>query len=286
MSATCAPANQRNASSNVPDHERDEKSVPSRARHRGPNLKSVLGSLWGQLTYDLKSQVRNPSATFFTLALPLLFLLAFGMTNDDPSAAAEYYVPSIMILAIASGTFTNLAVTLTYLREFGQLKRILVTPLPVSAYLGSRVLAGAGVALLTVIILGLVGYFAFEVSPSQPVILCLAVVMTVAVGSALGLAVTAFIRSETAAAPLANAISLPLLLVSGVFFPLASMPDWVERVSGYLPFTALVAGATGAYEGEVTRETIVNMLVYPSAWIVLGVLVIWKGFSFSPMKRR
>lgn len=282
MTATYAPSSSRAGTST----NRDEGPGHMRARHRNPEMKSMPAALWGQLKYDLKSQVRNPSATFFTLALPLLFLLAFGMTSDDPSAAAEYYVPSIMILAIASGTFTNLAVTLTYLREFGQLKRILVTPLPVSAYLGSRVVAGAGVSLLTVTILGLVGYFAFDVSPVQPLVLSLAVVMTLAVGSALGLAVTAFIRSETAAAPLANAISLPLLLVSGVFFPLTSMPDWVERISGFLPFTALVEGATGAYESEVSRETIVNMLIYPSAWVALGVVIIWKRFSFSPMKRR
>lgn len=282
MTATYAPLSSR-ARSVGPDQEGPEHT---RARHRNPGLKSPPAALWGQLKYDVKSQIRNPSATFFTLALPLLFLIAFGMTSDDPSSAAEYYVPSIMVLAIASGTLTNLAVTLTYLREFGQLKRILVTPLPVSAYLGSRVVAGAAVALLTVTVLGLVGYVAFDVSPAQPLVLALAVLMTLAVGSALGLAVTAFIRSETAAAPLANAISLPLLLVSGVFFPLTSMPDWVARISGYLPFTALVEGATGAYESEVNPDTIGNMLIYPSAWVALGVVIMWKGFSFSPVKRR
>lgn len=262
----------------------DASTTPG--RHSARKLPSPLRGLVSQLRWDVLQQVRNPAAIFFTLALPLLFLVAFSVTNDNPKEAAGYYVPATMALAVASGTLTNLAVTLSYLREYGQLKRVLVTPLPRSSYLGSRVVAAGFVSLLTCVVLWLVGDRVYGVTPAQPGLLALAVVLILAAGSALGILTTVLIRSETAAAPIANAVGLPLMLASGVFFPLSSTPGWFEDAAQFLPFTRSVELAVDAYEGGGDSDAVVAALVSGAGWALVAGLLAVRFFAWAPRKRR
>lgn len=242
-----------------------------------------------QLRYDCKNQVRNPASMFFTMILPVVFVVIFSVTSNDKATSATYFVPAMMILAVASGTLTNIAVTLAYLREYGQLKRVLVTPVPRSSYLGSRLVSGGLVSVAAVLLLAGVGGIAFDASPGahgELLALSAAVLAVMVVGSCLGLAATALIRSESAAAPLANAISLPLLLASGVFFPLDSAPDWFSSFAGYLPFTPAVDVATAAYTGPVTAQSLLELGLVTGAWVLIAVVLIWRLFSWAPTRRR
>ena len=78
---------------------------------------------------------RNPSAAFFNFLLPLLFLALFGAIFADDEDDLQVIVPGIAGMAVMSTTFSALAMTITYLRESGVLKRMRGTPLPTSAYL-------------------------------------------------------------------------------------------------------------------------------------------------------
>lgn len=261
-------------------------ATTSRRSRRRRKLPSPVSGLISQLRWDVLQQARNPAAVFFTLALPLLFLVAFSVTNDDPESAAAYYVPATMALAVASGTLTNLAVTLSYLREYGQLKRVLVTPLPRSSYLGSRVVAAGIVSALTCVVLGVIGAQFYGVTPEQPGSLILAIGLILLAGSALGILTTVLIRSETAAAPIANAIGLPLMLASGVFFPLSSTPEWFERLAQFLPFTRSVELAVDAYDGSADGDAALAALASGGGWALGAGLLAVRFFAWAPRKRR
>ena len=86
--------------------------------------------LRSQVGYDLLAFRRNPAATFFTVVLPLIFLLLFTsifgnevLEGRDGLRAATFYVPGILALAIISATMVNLAMTTVTRREDGALKR-------------------------------------------------------------------------------------------------------------------------------------------------------------------
>lgn len=249
-------------------------------RHR-----AVLATLH-QFPWDARQQMRNPAAMFFTLALPVLFLVAFSVTSGDATSAATYYVPATMGLAVASGTLTNLAVTLTYLREFGQLKRVLVTPLPRGAFLGSRILAAAMASVLTCLVLGALGRVLYDASPQQLPLLVLAVLLILVCGSALGVAITTVIHSETASAPIANAIGLPLMLASGVFFPLETTPSWFASAAAYLPFTRCIDLAVASYQGTGTVPMALRAILTSCVWALAASVIALRFFAWAPRKRR
>ena len=70
---------------------------------------------WHQFRYDLHAFFRNRQARFFTLALPVLFLVIFAFVFTGTTKVAGgsidtsvYYVSVIITLAIISGAFGNL----------------------------------------------------------------------------------------------------------------------------------------------------------------------------------
>ena len=86
-----------------------------------------------QSRYDLLAFVRNRQSQFFTLALPVLFLVifasVFGGQGDTVQVAggristSVYYVPGIIALGIIAACFVNLVISVTAQRERGVLKR-------------------------------------------------------------------------------------------------------------------------------------------------------------------
>ncbi|MFV0308737.1 MAG: ABC transporter permease [Desertimonas sp.] len=247
----------------------------------------VVAGFFHQLRYDLKMQVRNPVAVCFTVVLPLAFLLMFtGLAGGDAADNAKRYVPATMVIGLLSGTTTNLTITLAYLREYGMLRHVLVTPLPRLSYLGSRVAAAGVLAVVSTALIAVTGGALFGAWPRDAGPLLLALVAGTLVGSAMGVALTALVRSEVAATPLANAVTLPLLVLSGAFFSLDAAPSWVQQLARWLPAEPVVDVAAAAYADGPTADAIVHLLVVTTIWLVVSVAVTRAWFTWTPRSRR
>jgi ABC-2 type transport system permease protein len=57
-----------------------------------------------------------------------------------------------------------------------------------------------------------------------------------------GMAIAGWAKDDIQAAPLANIISFPMLFLSGSFFPRFLMPEWIQKISYYLPLTPIIDG--------------------------------------------
>jgi ABC-2 type transport system permease protein len=116
----------------VSDHALDEP-----IRRARPYRSSVpwRRAAWRQYRLERKMFWRNPSAG--VLQLPAAAYLPRAVRRDLRRQRGEPGGDRARIagMAVMSTTFSALAMTLTYLRESGVLKRIRGTPLPTSAYL-------------------------------------------------------------------------------------------------------------------------------------------------------
>src|SRR5437773_1629110 len=99
-----------------------------------------------QVRYTNKAFWRNPASAFFTFVFPLMFLVIFtalfGGTQDTlfgTIKSSNYYIPAIATFSIITATYTNLAISVTFLRDGGILKRIRGTPLPGWSYMLGRI---------------------------------------------------------------------------------------------------------------------------------------------------
>jgi ABC-2 type transport system permease protein len=239
-----------------------------------------------QARFDLLGFLRNRQARFFTLVLPLLFLVifngVFGGNEVGPAnlPAKLFYVPGICALAVIAASFINLVISITVLREEGILKRRRATPVPAWVLIAGRTLTAIGVSLVSVIVLLLVGRFAYSVHlPARHIP---GFTITVVVGSisfcVLAYAFSTAVKNEDAAQPMVQAVMLPLYFISGVFIPAVTLPAWLRDVAKIFPVQHLADGLQYGFRPGATGIGLV--------WSDLGVLALWAGIGLAVALRR
>ncbi len=244
-----------------------------------------------QFRYDQKAFWRNPAAVFFTVMFPVVVFLILAIVFDGSTVAVKggieattYYVPAIMALSVISATMQTLAMTLVIAREDGRLKRGRGTPMPAWVFIAGRIGNSIVVAVMMLALLAAIGGLLYSVPfpwERLPELL-----LTLAIGAAsfccLGIALTAAIPSQDAAAPIVNALLLPLYFLSGIFIPEDELPDGVIDFANHFPvrpffeafFSAFVPGAGGAIAW--------HELIVVAIWGVAGLLLAIRFFRWTP----
>ena len=242
-----------------------------------------------QARYDLLGFLRNRQARFFTLILPLLFLIIFtgifGSDTVDGVPLKTVYVPGISAMAVIAASFINLVISITVLREEGILKRRRATPVPAWVLIAGRTLMSMAVAATSVIILLLVGRFFFHVH--MPVRNIPGFAITVVVGvitfCVLGYAFSTVISNEDAAQPMVQAVMLPLYFISGIFIVPSSLPTWLRDIAKFFPVEHLAHGLQHAFQPAATGIGIEwSDLGGLAIWAAIGVVVALRRFSWLP----
>ena len=263
--------------------------APDPVRRGGRN---PLGLVGHQARFDLLAFVRNRQARFFTVILPVLFLVifvsVFGNNTVGPEKvkASTYYVPGISALAVIAGSFVNLVITVTTQRESGVLKRRRSTPVPAWVLIAGRALAAIVVSLAVMVVVLLLGRFAYGVK--LPVSTLPGVVLTAVIGAitfcCLAFALTTTIKSADAAQPMTQAIMLPLYFISGVFIPNVNLPAWLRDIAQVFPVQHLSDGLHHAFDPATHGSGIVwSDLGVLALWAVAGLVIALRRFNWSPV---
>lgn len=247
---------------------------------------------WGLLVSESALQTRiffrTAVAAFFTLVLPLMFLIMINFfVPDDPdltTPASQFITPALAVFGMVTATFTNLAINTSMARDEGILKRVAGTPLPMTIHLGGRILSAVVVGLLSVSLMLLVGWLMFDVTiywSTIPMFVML-LVMGAATFSALGLAVAAVTPSARAAPAIANFVILPLAFISGVFFPLDGAPEWLQTLAAMLPLEPLASAAIDTFDPDSGQGLPVRAIVSLSIWGAIALVIAVRFFSYEP----
>jgi ABC-2 type transport system permease protein len=244
-----------------------------------------------QFRYDQKAFWRNPASVFFTVMFPVILFLILGAVFSGEEVdvrggieATTYYVPAIMSLAIISATMQTLAMTLVIAREDGRLKRGRGTPMPPWVFIAGRVGNAIVVALMMLGLLAAIGALLFGVDvpwERLPAIL-LALVVGAAAFCCLGIALTAVIPSQDAAAAIVNALLLPLYFLSGVFIPEDQLPDGVIAFADLFPVRHFFESFFDAYVPAGGSAVSWDNLAIVALWGVAGLLLAIKYFRWTP----
>ena len=237
---------------------------------------------WRQYRLERRMFWRNPTAAFFNAGVPLLFLLLFGIVFAGDAAQLEVLVPGITAMSVMTTTFNALAHNVVTLRERGILKRMRSTPLPSSAYLaalGAHALTNTVAQVLLVTVVGRV-VFGLE-WPHDWGALSVFVVAGAASFAALGVALAHLIPQAESAPAYVNAIFLPVIGVSGVFYDESSAPALIADVAQVLPLTHLVDGIAGAWVDGAGLSTHWGGLLVVLAWGLMGAVPAVRGFRWE-----
>jgi ABC-2 type transport system permease protein len=255
---------------------------------------SELGLTLRQVRFTNTAFWRNPAAAFFTFVFPLMFLVIFTtlfgnaevtLSGGVTVTQSTFYVAAMAAFAVITACYTNLAISVSFQRDAGILKRIRGTPLPGPAYLSARVVHAVVVSVLLVAITAAFGaaFYGSDLPSGVDLLVFVAVVLIGAASfAALGLAVTAIVPNADAAPPVVNVTILPILFLSDIFIPLGEdPPTWVDVIGTVFPVRHFSEAMQAGFLGTAFEWSDVAVV---AAWGIAGLILAARFFSWEPRK--
>jgi ABC-2 type transport system permease protein len=241
---------------------------------------SPVALAWEQFRFERKLFWRNPSAAFFNFILPLLLLLLIASVFASDEQELEVLIPGIAGMSVMATTFNALAFNLTFLREQGILKRVRGTPIPVASYFAGVIGNAVTNAAVQVALVVVIGNLLYGVDwPRHPLALAGFTVLGVTCFGALGIAFSHAVPNFDSAPAYVNAVFLPAIFISGVFYSAESLPRALEAVAQALPLKHLVDGLSASIVGGGVNELGAAAVVV--AWAAAGLVLAVRFFRWE-----
>jgi ABC-2 type transport system permease protein len=128
-------------------------------------------------------------------------------------------------------------------KRTGRLRRLRATPLRASQLILATAIEYLLIGMVSIATMFIAGLLIFDFNMRGDYLsFTLFTMLGVFVMFGFGLAIGGWAKNENQAAPLANLVAFPLMFLSGVFFPRFLMPDWLDKITYYLPLTPVVDG--------------------------------------------
>ena len=184
----------------------------------------------------------------------------------------DFLMPGVVAMSIMQMGLFSVAFSFVQLKSRGILRRLQATPVHPASFIFAQVFTRLTVSILQTLVLVGLAVLAFDVHLEGNLgSMLLLALLGGGVFVSMGFAVSGFARTEDVAAPVANAIALPMMFLSGVFFPRDAMPEPLRAVADFLPLS---------YLADALRNVAVDGATLWSQWDnVLG-LTVWLALTF------
>jgi len=193
----------------------------------------------------------------------------------------DFLVPGIVGMTIMQLGIFGVAFGFVQLKRTGALRRLFATPTSPSYFLSAQVLSRLIIGLVQVAILFAVGiWFGLQMFGDYMTLLVVVVIGS-AIFLALGFGIAGWAKNEDQAAPVANLVSLPMMFLSGVFFPRDAMPDFLAAITAFLPLTYVIEALRAIVNEGATMMQLGPELLGMAVWVVISFLIALRLFRWE-----
>ena len=167
-----------------------------------------------------------------------------GETDGEAIRYVDWVVPGILGMNMMYSALWGVGYVVVRYRQSGYLRRLKATPLTKFEFLSAQVLSRLLVTLTAsvIVFIGTNLMLDYKMVGSIALLLLIALIGGLAMIT-LGLAIACRTESKEFADGLLNAITFPMLLLSGVWFSLDGSPEWVQMIAQVLPLTHVLEAA-------------------------------------------
>ena len=229
------------------------------------------------------AQLRGDHRTVaLLLVVPVVLLTLLRYVFDDATGAFDRVGGPLLALFPFISLFVVTSVAMLRERSSGTLERLLAMPIGKADLLGGYALAFGLVAVVQTLLASAValGPLGLDVAGSPALVVLLAV-LNALLGTALGLLLSAFARTEFQAVQFLPAAVLPQLLLCGLFAPRETMATPLQWLSDVLPLTYAVDGMQ-----EVAASASVTGALAVDLTVVVGCIAAALAVGAATLPRR
>jgi ABC-2 type transport system permease protein len=199
-------------------------------------------------------------------------------TNKNKLSYFDFVLAGMFGLALMNASIMGIAVGMNKYREDKILKRIITAPVKTWWFITGEVLSRLVLNFLQITIIFVLGKYVFDAHIYGSVYMLYLVALIGAIMFQLiGFAMASLVKTVDAAQGAAMAITIPMMFLGGIFFPIDTLPRWLYSIVQFLPLAPLLRIMRGVVLEGASILTDPNNLIIVGAWII-GCLLIasWK----------
>lgn len=230
---------------------------------------SILFNFTNQFFTQADYQIHNIKPTFSVVE---------DKTNQRTLSYFDFVLMGLIGLALMNASVQGIAITMANYREDKILKRITTTPLATWKFIAAEVVARLVVNVVQISLILGVGVWAFDAHIYGNIfLLYLFGLIGGLLFQSIGFMVAAIAKTTDAAQGMAISITIPMMFLAGVFFPIDSLPRWLLAIVQYLPLAPLLRMVRAiGLEGTSPFVNPLNIEIV-AGWIIVTLLVsLWR----------
>jgi ABC-2 type transport system permease protein len=207
--------------------------------------------------------------------------LSFERVTSRDLGYIDFLVPGIVGMTIMQLGLFGVAFGFVQLKRTGALRRLFATPTSPAYFLSAQVLSRLIIGFVQVTILFGVGlWFGLQMFGDY---LSLAVIVLIgsSIFLAVGFAIAGWAKNEDQAAPVANLVSLPMMFLSGVFFPRDALPDFLATITGFMPLTYVNDALRAVVNQGAGLLSLGPQLLGMGVWVIITFVLAIRMFRWE-----
>ena len=210
-------------------------------------------SIVGLLETELNEAIRNIDHKIFPKN-PTIATLSIIHAPGRPYRQIDFILPGQLGFSLLMAGVFGSSFLLFSLRQGLVLKRLQATPIRRRTIIGGEMLSRLFFHVISFIIIVALGYYAFQFTLVNGLFTFFEMLVFSLFGlgifMGIGFIISGVLQNESSISPVANTVTLPMILLCGLFFPIESYPHWLRGFCNLLPLTFFVDGLRKiAFEG-------------------------------------
>lgn len=190
--------------------------------------------------------IREPKLMFFILIFPLVFLLFFGFMGKMVPASEsmgleffEFMFPGLLIFALMSIGLLGTSTPIVEMRQKGILRMFELSPLGKTTFILAQISIRYILSVIQITLFMILGLLFGFISFGNIIPIILLSLLGVGLMLTLGFLFGSIFKSSEVTSGILAGVSAPLLMLSGVLLPFSLLPDIIEKIAMFIPFTYL-----------------------------------------------
>ena len=213
--------------------------------------------------------LREPMATFFTLAFPVLLLVLFGsIYGNKPNpffggrGTVDMSAPAYIALIIGSTALMSIPISLGTYRERGILRRFRATPLRPGTIIGAEVIVHYGITVLGAALLIMVARLGYGMRfTGNPFLVLAAFTLAALSFFAVGFLLASLAPNARVAYVMGMVFYFPNIFLSGAAIPKEIFPPTVRAIGKFIPMTHVVSLLQGFWFGDPPGKHVTEIVI-------------------------
>jgi ABC-2 type transport system permease protein len=194
--------------------------------------------------------------------------------NTQQTKYIDFLIPGLIGFSILVSPMFSLVNISSEYKKTKLFKQLSLTPLTKMEWLASKVLWYIVLTIISFLLMVGVGIFAFNAHVTLTVWLIPFLILGPTLFAALGMLVGTVTKNPETAGVIGNIVTFPMMFLSGTFFPISTMPQYLQNIAHALPLFYIIEGINNVMVYENISSALIDIAVVAVITVVIFVAAV------------